>query len=155
MGSQPVVAKTDYKPERTIKIDHGDVVPGDKVIYVRPQAIVQFVNLDPESYTVVFLLFGEDPDDPYAKHADVDLFLTGYGTSTMVADLGIFIGECNYRVIATPLGSVGRGFTEEIALKMSVGCEKTSEEHRSTTMPRQVMRSASRGGPGGTIHIGG
>jgi hypothetical protein len=73
----------------------------------------------------------------------------------MVADPGVFIGECNYRVIATPLGSVGRGFTEEIALKMSVGCEKTSEEHRSTTMPRQVMRSASRGGPGGTIHIGG
>jgi hypothetical protein len=156
MGSQPCKAKTDYKPQRTITIQGGDVILSDKSVCVRPRAIVHFQNLDPESYAIVFGVFGEDPYDPTA-HADVDLFLPGYGSSTMVADLDIVFGECSYLIVPAPLDSIGTAITEELVEPMIVNCEVTQEQVRGTTVPRGVMRdkSAARGGPGGTIHVGG
>jgi hypothetical protein len=152
-----------YKPERTITIKEGDVIPEDKDVYVQPRAVVKFSNEDSQSYTIVFLVHNQDPFDLWATHADVDLFLPAFGSATMVADRDVLVGQCRYLVEPTNPDSIGVRFDiaelaakgeGEVAVPESALASSTSS-NAAPIRPRQV-RSASRGGSGGggTIHIG-
>src|SRR5262245_5293597 len=94
-----------YKPEVTITIKDGIATPADA--YVLPRAVIKFSNEDSQSYTIVFLVHNQDPFFPWANHADVDLFLPAFGSSTMVADRDIIFGQCKYLVEPTPVDSIG------------------------------------------------
>jgi hypothetical protein len=157
-----------YAAHKTITIENGDVIPDDKVVYVIPGAIVKFSNFDPWSYTITFLVYGEVRTNPFALHADIDLFLPAYGSATMLADQHVWIGQCDYDLERTPPDTVGRGFTAEMIEKLRVqvmearalaenATDVDADSANGSKAPKLVIRSAGHagGGGGGTIHIGG
>jgi hypothetical protein len=159
MSDQGAKQAHKYEPEETITIKDGYASP--EAIYVTPRAVIKFSNEDSQSYTVVFLVHDQDPILPWAKHADVDLFLPAFGSATMVADREIIVGQCKYLVIPTPVDSIGGGDGVEKSLAPDDGgdappadCTTSGTGNAAPIRPREV-RSASRGGGGGgTIHIG-
>jgi hypothetical protein len=159
-----IAGESKYVPERTITIENGDVIPNDKEVFVKPRAVVKFTNNDAKSYTITFLVHDQDPLDLGALHADVDLFLPAFGSATTVADPDIKIGLCRYLVVDTDPGSIGpRDWLRRAEETVIGGAVNAVEEtvdagavsSTPLTPPRQVVRSANRGGGGGTIHIGG
>jgi|HubBroStandDraft_6_1064221.scaffolds.fasta_scaffold627456_1 hypothetical protein len=159
-----VVGESKYVPERTITIENGDVIPTDKDVFVKPRAVIKFTNNDAKSYTITFLVHDQDPLDFGALHSDVDLFLPAFGSATTVADPDIKVGLCRYLVVETAPESIGprdwlRSAEETVVGGAVNAIEETVDAGTPSstplTPPRQVVRSASRGGGGGTIHIGG
>jgi hypothetical protein len=167
--SSPAPTFHPYAPHRTITIENGDVVKDDKVVYVTPGAIVKFSNFDPCSYTITFLVNGEDRNNPFAVHPDVDLFLPAFGTATTLADPYVLTGQCDYELEETDPGSVGRGFTKERIEKLRAlvsearalaenSADADVDSANESSIPLKLsIRMAGRagGGGGGTIHIGG
>ena len=162
MSDMGAKSASKYKPEETIIIKDGNVIPDDQDIYVLPRAVIKFSNEDPQSYTIVFLVHNQDPFFPWANHADVDLFLPAFGSATMVADRDILIGQCKYLVEPTSVNSIGGGGDVEKSLAADEGgvappeeCTTSGSGNGAPIRPR-IVRAASRGGSGGggTIHIG-
>jgi hypothetical protein len=142
-----------YPSRATITIENGDVIPNDKVVHVNPGAIIKFSNNDPDSYTLTFFVTGEDRKNLFAMHSDINLFLPGYGSTTMVADRYVLLATCEYDVEKTPINTVGLGVTQEMLDDLCVRVE----ESESQNPPRlAIRRSTGRaaGGGGGTVIIG-
>jgi hypothetical protein len=159
MGAKPA---SKYKPEETIIIKDGNVIPDDKDIYVTPRAVIKFSNEDAQSYTIVFMVHDQDPIFPWANHADVDLFLSAFGSATMVADRDIIIGQCKYLVEPTSVNSIGGGgdveksqAPDEDGVAPPKECTASGTGNASPIRPRVVRsKKSGGGGGGGTIHIG-
>jgi hypothetical protein len=162
-----------YATQKTITIENGDVIPLDKEVYVSPRAIIHFVNKDPNDYVIMFFARGQDPYQPGAVHADVDMFLPAFDSRSTVAGLNLKTGECKYRVVAVPAVFLGTKSIlpkvqeqmelsdEAFAFKADVLCADDLSLSDGSTDPIErlahaVMRSAKTGGGGGggTIHIG-